>query len=273
VEGDALAPRFTRLFLLEDAVRCYHCKEDLPVEVFGKNRTKRRGVQDYCRDCMTVAVVASHKKNPLWKAYKKQWAEKNKDKVAAHFKKWYAVAGRAFYKAHADAYREVKLAWAHRNREHCRLNSEAYRIRKIAAPGTLTKQQWFEVIAKHDWCCAYCGEPLNHNTLSMDHVIPLARGGSHEAANIVPACRACNASKGKKLLGEWTSRPSKGENNVRPTDCLTVPVASNRDVQTRLYAGNSGHLLGTSERRKNPEVRTIRREVFVTPQRPHAVHP
>lgn len=48
--------------------------------------------------------------------------------------------------------------------------------------------------------CAYCREG---NAKTMDHVIPLSRGGKHEAANLLPACAGCNFSKHNKTLEEW----------------------------------------------------------------------
>jgi 5-methylcytosine-specific restriction endonuclease McrA len=47
--------------------------------------------------------------------------------------------------------------------------------------------------------CVYCGEKGG----TVDHVIPLARGGAHTAENLVPACQRCNDSKGTHLVEEW----------------------------------------------------------------------
>lgn len=52
--------------------------------------------------------------------------------------------------------------------------------------------------------CTYCQGPGG----TVDHVIPLSRGGQHAEGNLVPACRSCNSSKSDKLLIEWIiSRP------------------------------------------------------------------
>lgn len=55
--------------------------------------------------------------------------------------------------------------------------------------------------------CSYCPAPAT----TVDHVVPLNRGGSHAEGNLAPACRSCNSSKGDKLLIEWrhwkTTRP------------------------------------------------------------------
>lgn len=47
--------------------------------------------------------------------------------------------------------------------------------------------------------CFYCGGPGG----TVDHVVPLSRGGQHAEGNLVPACLPCNSSKRDKLLVEW----------------------------------------------------------------------
>ncbi|MFC3442992.1 HNH endonuclease [Sphingobium rhizovicinum] len=48
--------------------------------------------------------------------------------------------------------------------------------------------------------CVYCG---SDESLSVDHLIPRAMGGSHAQHNLVRACRSCNSSKGKRDLLAW----------------------------------------------------------------------
>lgn len=50
--------------------------------------------------------------------------------------------------------------------------------------------------------CVYCGEPLE-NGWHVDHMIPLAKGGSNELANLAPACGPCNEAKGATPLRVW----------------------------------------------------------------------
>lgn len=63
-----------------------------------------------------------------------------------------------------------------------------------------------EVFERDGYACVYCGSPLN---LSLDHVIPQSRGGSHEPTNLVTCCRSCNSSKGDKTPAEWKRAQSK----------------------------------------------------------------
>ena len=51
--------------------------------------------------------------------------------------------------------------------------------------------------------CHYCDQPVPPRQLTMDHVVPLARGGFTEKGNVVPCCKDCNTSKRDLLPLEW----------------------------------------------------------------------
>ncbi len=58
----------------------------------------------------------------------------------------------------------------------------------------LRKSQWWKnELAKGK--CHYCGGTFPSDELTMDHVIPVARGGRSEKGNVVPACKECNNKK------------------------------------------------------------------------------
>jgi 5-methylcytosine-specific restriction protein A len=52
--------------------------------------------------------------------------------------------------------------------------------------------------------CHHCGGKFDKTELTMDHLIPLARGGKTAKGNVVPSCRNCNASRGHVLDVERT---------------------------------------------------------------------
>ena len=58
----------------------------------------------------------------------------------------------------------------------------------------LRHSQWWKNIIGRG-LCHYCGEKFPPKELTMDHIVPLARGGTSTKGNIVPACSACNADK------------------------------------------------------------------------------
>lgn len=43
--------------------------------------------------------------------------------------------------------------------------------------------------------CHYCGKRVGADALTMDHVVPVSRGGTSTKGNVVPACAACNKTK------------------------------------------------------------------------------
>lgn len=51
--------------------------------------------------------------------------------------------------------------------------------------------------------CHYCRRAVNPSELTMDHIIPLSRGGKSERINIVAACKDCNNRKKYLLPAEW----------------------------------------------------------------------
>lgn len=58
----------------------------------------------------------------------------------------------------------------------------------------LKRSQWWKnILAKG--LCHYCGKKFRADELTLDHVVPVARGGTSTKGNVVPACRACNQSK------------------------------------------------------------------------------
>lgn len=61
-----------------------------------------------------------------------------------------------------------------------------------------------EVWLKTHGECWYCGEGMNpFQDFTIDHIVPLSRGGTNAVVNLVPACRSCNAQKGSKTIEEY----------------------------------------------------------------------
>jgi 5-methylcytosine-specific restriction endonuclease McrA len=74
-------------------------------------------------------------------------------------------------------------------------NHALRRTRKLGAKGHHSRFQWKARVDYFGWRCRYCRTRLTIKTLTKDHVIPLAKGGSEWASNLVPACWSCNQHK------------------------------------------------------------------------------
>ena len=51
--------------------------------------------------------------------------------------------------------------------------------------------------------CYYCDQTVKPSRLTMDHVVPLAKGGRSEKNNLVACCKECNTKKKTMLPQEW----------------------------------------------------------------------
>jgi 5-methylcytosine-specific restriction endonuclease McrA len=57
--------------------------------------------------------------------------------------------------------------------------------------------------------CYYCDQIVSHQELTMDHRIPLSRGGRSTKDNLVPCCKSCNTKKKTMLPMEWDEYVNK----------------------------------------------------------------
>ncbi len=83
----------------------------------------------------------------------------------------------------------------------CWCQSAATSKRRAIAHGYFgphfTGREW-ELLVERFGCCLCCGEAKVK--LTVDHVVPLVKGGGNSIANIQPLCRSCNCSKGQQEI-------------------------------------------------------------------------
>jgi len=60
---------------------------------------------------------------------------------------------------------------------------------------TLTHNEWVDLCAKYGNRCLCCGNSVK---LTIDHIVPVSKGGTHTVDNIQPLCIRCNVSKFQK---------------------------------------------------------------------------
>ncbi len=66
----------------------------------------------------------------------------------------------------------------------------------------LRKSRWWQQ-KTGSGLCYYCGERVAYKNITMDHLVPLTRGGRSTKDNIVPCCKTCNNLKKDMLPLEW----------------------------------------------------------------------
>jgi 5-methylcytosine-specific restriction endonuclease McrA len=126
------------------------------------------------------------------KAQRKEYHRRNRDRLRAYYA--------ALWQKNKASMTVRNRAWAKANPQKVAVLMQRRRARVAAALATLTAAQWEAILELHGNACAYCGKP---GKMTMDHVLPVSRGGGTTADNVVPACQSCNSSKGAKTPEEW----------------------------------------------------------------------
>ncbi|MEH0019843.1 MAG: HNH endonuclease [Desulfobacter sp.] len=81
-------------------------------------------------------------------------------------------------------------------------SDEAVIKKERAKARQLRASQWWKR-KRANGICHYCKNAFPPKELTMDHVIPIARGGRSEKFNLVPCCKTCNTRKRQMLPVEW----------------------------------------------------------------------
>jgi 5-methylcytosine-specific restriction endonuclease McrA len=121
----------------------------------------------------------------------KEWAAANHERVAANGRRWLKEN-----RERARAYWRKYSKTPHGRLRH-RIQESKRRALMRGVECTFKPAQW-DVIVKAWGRCAYCG--ATGCKLTIDHVIPISKGGVHAAHNVVPACKPCNDSKKDSIL-------------------------------------------------------------------------
>lgn len=88
--------------------------------------------------------------------------------------------------------------WENKHSDKVRMRGHNYRARKRNAYGCITAGEWKALKRKYNNICLCCGR--DDVKLTLDHIIPLSKGGSNVIENAQPLCLSCNSSKGAKII-------------------------------------------------------------------------
>lgn len=101
-----------------------------------------------------------------------------------------------------NATKQRRLAYQRNWRKNnpARTSSHKAKRRANELVGKFTESDWKRLVNYYRGRCAYCG---NESVLTVDHVVPLSRGGTNYIGNLLPACQSCNSSKHNLFLVEW----------------------------------------------------------------------
>lgn len=191
---------------------CAKCKQLKDDSAFSKDKSSKDGLCCKCKDCYKdyynehrsaiLEYGRQYKKTDKYADYRKQYTEKHPGVERMRSSRYYHKNRDAVLeKKRVDNINRPEHYRNQRRKSYLKDTRAAYerakrrRLRKLSAPGSHTRSQWIKLCQFYDHRCLCCGRQEPEIKLTADHVVPLARGGSDNIANIQPLCSVCNSRK------------------------------------------------------------------------------
>lgn len=159
--------------------RCQHCKIEKKLSEFHRNKSRPNGHTPECKVCANARSARRYAKEG--EKLRRQMAEQRKN----HYE----------YRLEIERKSRAKNKEKHRPGKNAR---QSIRNRFLgSAPFTIIDKDLRKIYSSPCWNCGTL------ENISLDHVIPISKGGTHSIGNMISLCRSCNSSKSNKLLSEW----------------------------------------------------------------------
>lgn len=174
--------------------QCCKCKAQKMVTEYHRNRGSHDGLNGMCKDCNKENSRLQRLRDrehlcELQRAWTARTSERRKPEKAA------------YYQLHREEIRERARS---RYAEEYPNNPSKYLVKyhKRRAilndnGGSYTEEEWQELCAKYGNMCLWCERKVK---LTVDHIIPISRGGTNDIDNLQPLCRSCNCRKSDRII-------------------------------------------------------------------------
>lgn len=159
-----------------------------------RNRASRRA---YYKENMESERASSLERQRKRRADDPQAVNESVRRSKERHRQKHLATKRAYNALNADRNREWARAARAADPDRYKAHSRNRKARLRAAEGKHTGADIKEIYAKQQGACVYCGSFLG-TKYHVDHIIPLASGGSNWPENIQITCPSCNLSKGAK---------------------------------------------------------------------------
>jgi hypothetical protein len=178
--------------------RCTKCGRRRSIRRFYARKDSKDGLHSHCIDCQSdrdAVRYAQHREEI--KAQTQSYRDSDPRKIKS-------IRDRHYAKLRKDPKRWKLFlkncrAWLKRNPKK---NAEYCARRRALRNGAIVvdKIDRDAIYLRDQGVCHICTKKVRRDRMTLDHVIPLTKHGSHTAANLRVAHRSCNSRKGNRLL-------------------------------------------------------------------------
>ncbi len=145
------------------------------------------------------------------KLLRKEQQKRRAQQIQEYKKARYKEFAESFKEQKKEHYRENVESIKKRRKEHRKTHPSLHintdkahtarrRALKAQAKGKFSSQEWSELKARYNFSCLCCGRSEPDIRLTVDHVVPLLKGGTNYIDNIQPLCFSCNSRKHSKIV-------------------------------------------------------------------------
>lgn len=167
---------------------CSRCQEEKPEEAFYVDKAKKRGYYSHCKTCHNATVRAYHVAHPeVRAAANKRFRQGNgRQRRITYSASW--------NQAHPEYFVTYR-------REHRKEHARNEQKRRALLHGQFIEDVDHHMVYERDQgICGICQAEVTWTDFSLDHIIPISKGGLHSYANTQTSHLACNIAKGVTIL-------------------------------------------------------------------------
>lgn len=170
---------------------CSKCRIEKSKSAFGRNKNYKDGLRYKCRECRRVSSKKYYGENIETIMGKRELPENKKGRKRNH-KRWRSLPG------NKEKFSKTATEWAKKNPDKVAKSAHKRRAKKYGNGGSYTAEEWQGLVQEAGNICLCCGISGEEVLLTVDHVIPISRGGMNDISNLQPLCQSCNSSKSTK---------------------------------------------------------------------------
>lgn len=176
--------------------RCSTCNEWKSADQFSADGGARSGLQSRCKQCKHVAYVPNarrvYERKRAWRAAHLDQDNASKRRRYAEIRAHFLQRGKASRERTREHRRATQERYRRLHLDRWRMYAHTRRALKMGNGGSYSITEWHAMCDLFGNVCLCCG---SDGPLTVDHVVPLAKGGRNDIAALQPLCRMCNLRK------------------------------------------------------------------------------
>lgn len=153
-------------------------------ETKARHREYKKKNADYIK---SYQAEYRHRNRDWIKEQDAEYRRNNRELLRARQREW--------RKENPESNAQIHSRWKKANRAKVNAATHRRRARLAGCSGEWTAREWEDLKAACGHTCLCCGRCEPEIKLTVDHVIPVSRGGDNKVTNIQPLCKSCNSAK------------------------------------------------------------------------------